>query len=864
LHLVHLARRHALRAAPALLAAWVALAAVPAPAATPPAGGPMAQDQHPRLAFTASDLPGLRDRIQNLYATEFQDFIDLLADPAALTGNQQNIENSWGSLNFAFVAALDPAEMATRGFSIPAAFDTPQEACGKAYTYAATQLSAISSNSSQGHSDLTTGYPSSIYLPVLATYDWCYPYLSSAQKTAIVDAFVSAYNTGFAGQDMLSMQVAGLDMMANNQSSANLHGLLGITAFYGDPYPAAATQQAMYDDFYSMWIDRVLVELNYFYGAGYNWHEGPGGYHQDGYFNLGIPIAMFSRALGTDYIGQMPFFNRYAVWSTFNMNPHTERSTCGSGSTPCIRYADRWGTISGGVAPLYCKTAMLNAGMLRMSGHANAGLARWVHETLSGGDCDTAVTEYGGPWAKAVLMWFLWGDRDVTPKAPSDLGLATAQELGMGQYVMKSGFGADDSRVLFWASPYDLYGHDTPHYGSFTLAKYGNLILMPGNSKSGDGLISGAKFNLMTNAVGIHKGASDPTTNFDGGRTDPFFAARGLSRTHVVGQVFAKRLTDPDFDYVGYDDADAWDAATADVAQREFVSLRGPENSEYLVLFDRVRTPDPAANKKAWKVWVPTQPTFVNGSPSNPQTGMWVSTDTDTMRVTNQQPATTTSKYGFPATHGRFFLKTLAPSGAEVRVLGGPGKEFQSGDDDGSTPWGSPTMSDGIREYLGWGRIEVVPTASQAYDTFLNVIEYGDSATLTAMAPTTRVTSSDGALTGAHVGDAGNQWVVLFAQSQADVKAVSGAAYTFHPVDPSSRQLLLDMQPSTNFYVSVSSGGAGTTVTVSTTDPGGANAVTSDAGGVLRFDLNGLTVSQVQPDTTPPAIPTGIGAQISG
>lgn len=834
------------------------LTAVAAEAAAPPAGSPAARGLHPRLFFTAAQLPALRDRIATHYRTEFQNFINLLNNTAALSSGQAAIESDWGSLNYAFVAVLDPAEMRSRGFTFASALDTPQEYCARAIAYARTKLGAISVNEGQGHSDLTTGYPKAIYVPVLAAYDWCYPHLSAADRTAIVDAFVNAYLRRYRGQNLLTLEASGLDMLANNQASADIHDILGIVAFYGDPYPAAALQAEMYDAFHTIWMDRVLVELNYFYRHGTGWHEGPGGYLEEGFLNLGLPIAMFSSALGTDYISSTPFFARYPVFVEANVKPHSLLTACGStGTARCPEYLERWGTISGGISGVGCKAALLASGMLRHVGHPDAPLAKWVVERTAGG-CTAPFVQYGGTWAHATLYWFIFGNKEVTAQSPAQRNLAKTQRLGMGEYVMRSGYSSTDSQIVFWANPHGMYGHASQEYGHFSLHKFGNLILTAANSKSGDAVLSSAKFNTFGNLIGIHKGASDPTLGFNGGRPDPIFGPRGINRVRLVGRLVAETINNPNFDYVAYDNSAAWHPDTVELSQRELVYLRGPLNREYLVVLDRVSVRNPSVDEKIWKIWVPAAPVFVDGTPTSPRAGKWTSTDTTIVSVTNRFSGLRSPNFESAPTHGRFFMKILAPDGFRVNVLGGPGLEFQSGDDDGTTPWGAPSMTQAMHEYLGWGRIEVRPTTARNFDLFLNVIQFGDATTLSSMSPVARIDSLDGKMVGADIGDAGGNRVVLFSAAPNGAPVAGDVTYLFRPVAAGSRHLLVNMGRSVTYHVRAVSTGSGTTVVVSTAPQSGSLVLVSNDQGVLAFTLEGLTVVN---DATPPAAPRNLRVQ---
>jgi hypothetical protein len=484
------------------------------------------------------------------------------------------------------------------------------------------------------------------------------------------------------------------------------------------------------------------------------------------------------------------------------------------------------------------------SGLLRKSNHPHAPLAKWVHRVLPKRDCLEALTDYGGLWSNAVLYWFIYGDKEVAPKTPTEMDVTNTQRLGLGQYVMRSGYGSDATQVVFWATPWNMYGHlPGTQGGQFTIHKFGNLIVHSGNGKSGMGKIRTSRGNIFRNTIGIHKASSDPQLDFDGGVADPFWRARGITRIKQMGKVIAEDVNNGKFDYVGFDAATAWNPATADVVQREFVYLRGRQNQEYVVVFDRVNVRNHRADEKIWKIWTPTQPAFENGAPENPRQGKWVSKNSDLMSVTNKFLSSQLDHQS-ASTHGKLFLKTLAPRNPVINVLGGGGKEYQSGDDDGKTPWGAPSMSEYARQHLGWGRLEVRPADNKNYDIFLNVLQIGDANTLSSMSPASMLESSDGRLVGAQIEDASNPWLVMFPRKATDVFALSSITYSFKPVDRVINHLLTGMQPSKRYHVKHSAGRDGTTVTVSASPQSGSFVVSSNAQGVLHFTLDGDTADR--------------------
>lgn len=824
----------------------------------PPAGSAAALGQHPRMFFTQGELPALRQRLAVHYKDQLQEFIDGLNDLSWLNRRQREIEANWGGLNYAFLAVLDPAQMSALGLKFSAPLDTPRGYCDRAMQYTRELLPGIAAAKSQSGGTLATGYPSPLYVSALTTYDWCYSHLTEPERREIVDAYIANYQKKYAGKNPLTMQIYSLNMLANDRETNKVEDIVGIVAFYGDAYPARALQEEMYHTFHEIWFNRYFVELEHFYGHGTNWHEGPGGYMYNALVSLAYSVGAFDAALGRTAITSLPFFYRFPEFAFAHIKPHGLQAKCGAGQDkPCPKYVDRWGTISGGIAGPHCKTSLLSAGMLARSGHPNASLAKGLYSSLPGA-CSSTTSRYGGRWSNWVLFHFIFGSAEVQAKYPTDVGMTLDNRFGLGQFVFRSGWNADSSHVVFNGREHIMYGHHSPEYGTFSLHKFGNLIVQAANGKSGEGAFSGvpesapATGMVFKNMLTLHKGPSDPGLGLVGaGEVDALFGARGIRSVSKGGTIKGALIAHPGFAYVGYENHSRWNPSVVTVSEREFVYLRGATNSEYLLIFDRMNAISPDTDEKVWRIWVPTQPEFVGANPATPRPGKWTSAATDTVRVTNEQPRLVGEDYESAPTHGRFFMKTLAPASPVISFIGGPGMEFQSGDDDGSTPWGRPNLSNAAREYLGWGRLEVRPSVARNYDVFLNVIQFGDSQTMNVMNPTMRLPSSDGRMMGAHIGDPSNEWIVLFSRDAPDSFRIDDVRYSYSPQATSSKHLLLNLRRGARYYVSSTATEAATAVTVSSTETAGAIAMNSDASGAVHYSLSGQEIVALTPPVSP-------------
>ena len=753
-------------------------------AAAPPPGSPLTRGEHPRIFVTRDELPGLRDRLANNYAKELQEFIDLLAAPS-LSRQQRKVENPWGTFNYALVAVLDPDELRRRGFRFDEAINTPQELCARSWTYAERLLPEIAAGKGQSHSAIMTDFADPLQFPVIAAYDWCASHWGQNERRLVVDAFVSSWAERWRGKDPLTAHGVN-GMVANNVASADIHDVLGILAFYGDSYPDGPTQAALYETFERVWLDRVRVELQYFYAQGTGWHEGSGGYLKEGHLNLALPFALISSALGSNYFVDVPFFAQYPAFVAANIKPHGQSSANGG------RYLERWGVISGGISGIGCRGLQLTSGMLAWAGDARAGVARWLHlgewEQRS---CDDEMRRRGELWVNAGLYWFLFGDRHVAATPPEGV-VPTSLRLGLGEYVFRSDWSPAATQVVAWATPWELYGHQPrTDGGHFTLHKFGNLIVHAGNGKSGDGVVDNfVGTNLARNAIGIRRGA-DPILQFAPAKTfDPFWLARGLDRIEPRGALIADEIGGS-LDYVAFDATNNW-SARGDAVERELVYLRGPTNSEFVVVLDRVALRNDA-DAPVWKVWTAAQTDFWAGAQTNGTlpAGIWEASGRPVARVVNQRSGLKTADFESPDTHGALFVTPVWPDRVRMRILGGPDREFQ--DLDGATPFGAPAMTDGSREYLGWGRIETWPLDRTSRHVFLHVLQPGDARTLAAPTAATPLASADGAWIGTVVESPSNPWILMWMKDRS-----SGPALPLRyreAAGPGARHAIFNLRP---------------------------------------------------------------------
>jgi heparin/heparan-sulfate lyase len=193
--------------------------------------------------------------------------------------------------------------------------------------------------------------------------------------------------------------------------------------------------------------------------------------------------------------------------------------------------------------------------------------------------------------------------------------------------------------------------------------------------------------------------------------------------------------------YIASDATKSYDKDKSNLVLRQFVFLP----PDHFVIFDRVSSTKPEY-KKTWLLHTAAEPMVKNNE-------------------------FFTDHWG-----GRLFSKTLYPEKAELKKIGGPGKQFWSGGKNWPLPVLSPddwnyrgrrSMPDTL-ELLGQWRIEVTPDKPNTDDIFLHLIQVGDSS-LKSMANSTPVKTDD--MIGVRFGYDNKEYEVMFAtQNEAGGK----------------------------------------------------------------------------------------------
>jgi len=263
----------------------------------------------------------------------------------------------------------------------------------------------------------------------------------------------------------------------------------------------------------------------------------------------------------------------------------------------------------------------------------------------------------------------------------------------MGQTFFRSGSGPADTYALFTAGGV-LEQHKHFDHNNFVIYRQGFLALDTGTRpEPGQHLTHYYCRGVAHNTILIRMPAEKMPRYWG----NPAPAEEVLpvpndgGQRSALGSKVVAFETLPEFSYVAGDATATYLQDKCRLALRQFVFI--PPN--HFVVFDRVGATR-AEYAKTWLLHTAAEPT-VEGRE-------------------------------FSAAHeeGKLFCRTLLPEQADLRVIGGPGKQFWSDGRNWPLPPGYRTPD--TTPLLGQWRVEVSPREAREEDSFLHLIETGDAA----------------------------------------------------------------------------------------------------------------------------------------
>jgi heparin/heparan-sulfate lyase len=464
---------------------------------------------------------------------------------------------------------------------------------------------------------------------------------------------------------------------------------------------------------------------------------------------------------------------------------------------------------------------------------------RWIYPSL---DVDLvlyaiAAARYRDPWLAAFArrtlefcaearscsfpaqhaFTLLFFDPSLRPEDPERLpGVRAFQRSG--NYVLRTGWGPDDTVVLLRAMPWYHFNHERRDFASFTLYHRGGLAIHGGTYQAGDSasdyggphLTNYAWRTVAHNTITV----LDPSERFcrptgpvsrrcsgenlwsnDGGqviRSDshpetpvPAYQPRSVEeiRDPRFSQgdvpVFEDR---PELTYILADGSRAYRPSKLKLFQRHLLFLKKAAGwkAPVVVLLDRVTSTRPSF-RKTWLLHTVEEPRLEGRLAVIENSTQVVFTDDHPPK-----PGDYRYQYG-----GLLYCETLLPRDARLSFVGGAGREFWA---DGANHPTRIREVDRITE-PGIGRIEVSPAAPEKETVFLHVLSpthKGDS----TPRPRCRTVESESG-TGAIVSD----HLLLFTREQG----LSALSYRVDG-DPRLTHVLCGLLPGREFQVTRNGG----------------------------------------------------------
>ncbi len=333
-----------------------------------------------------------------------------------------------------------------------------------------------------------------------------------------------------------------------------------------------------------------------------------------------------------------------------------------------------------------------------------AALAAWLQQKMSKGKHSETFP------AIPLLLTGIGGAPP--PKAPSEFSFPSARHFEvMGEFLMHSSWSDNATYALFNAGGrYEQHKHfDENHFGIFS----GGFLALDTGSRPepGSHLYNYYCRTIAHNCMLIHM-PGEKMPGYWGDTIEyapeepPLPTPNDGGQREFTGSKILGFETHPEYTYIAGDATAVYHPDKCSLVLRQFVFVP----PRHFVIFDRVVAKEPNY-RKTW---------LLHTAGDIKVNGPIFSTEHE---------------------DGRLFGCTLLPKNAELKTIGGPGKQFWNGGRNWPLPLDYKINPDDSElfnarsELLGVWRLEVSPAARQKSDVFLHLLETGPKGAPAGMSP---------------------------------------------------------------------------------------------------------------------------------
>ncbi|KAA3618752.1 MAG: hypothetical protein DWQ05_07260 [Calditrichaeota bacterium] len=703
------------------------------------ANSPFARNEHPRLFFTQKTLPEVRQRIIRFYKTDFQNFVAHMNRLMPVIPGGKGLSDyndlAGAARSFAFLAVIDPASVG-QSSAVMSSQKYAQKALQIA-EYICSELPDDWKEEHHGASNLATRKGGVASLALQVVYDWTFQFSTLQQRQRIADKLILFWDNRYNSRKV----------KLENHYAANVHIYAGALGFFGDKdlgQHRQAKAAAMMDSFHDVFIRRQLQVSERLFEGSSDWIEGEG-YAMDGYIGIMLLAGAAGPALGQNLFHEYSWFRYSPYWVYFSAMPWPYKKDY---------YFTQHNTGGCMAVNTWQPSAMMSlaAANLVKTDPVLSGLAAWiVARSPYGHPVDSY--RYYEPHNFDLFYKFLYGVKHVPKLSPSQVDMDLSVHLGQG-YAFRSDHHQTDATLIQFTAPMFWYdnGHNEQDHGAIGIYKFGTLAVNSVHGKSAGKDIPRAgrpdKSMAFNNVLGI---GPDKEVRLEIGRIKKVDEPEDfqLGKVSQAGEVEARRFEKNQFDYVNYNYTKSYKGGNkASLARRALVYLRGQTNDEFLLVMDRVKSP----NKKYFLLHTPENIIAEEKSWFPVGTGHWI-TPARKLSVTNR----------LAGAHGKMIISSLWPKKSEIHKFGGTGREWVFAD---GTPVEFDASRFGERAQFLLGNHNLQIRSDEGL--FLTVMQIGDANTLQQSAEIKPLSGSGwfGALID-------RSRVVIFSQTENPLRKVS-------------------------------------------------------------------------------------------